>query len=250
MVKFNYLSRREQEIWDLTQDKEILDKELLEQIFPEYLPNKILFNLAKKGFLKRARRDLYYNPLKLSDFNLLALKIRSGYIGLSSALKYYGLLDYEDFTIMVMTTNFQKKRTLPGTKYTLNYIPLKHLFCGYEKKESIYVSSLEKTFFDCFLKPNYVGYTNLTKALYQTKIDWQKFLGFYETANNSICQRTGYILDLMKKTKLKVPVFVLDYLLKRVKSPVKLGKGKSLYNKKWKIEDGMGEKNILSWWYT
>ncbi len=250
MVKFNYLSRREQEIWDLVKDKEILDKELLEQIFPEYLPNKVLFNLAKKGFLKRAQRSLYYNPLKLSDFNLLALKIRSGYIGLSSALKYYGLLDYEDFTITIITKRFQKKRILSGTKYTLNYVPLKDLFKDYEKKENIYVSSLEKTFFDCFLKPKDVGYTDLTKALYRARIDWQKFLSFYETANNSICQRTGYVLDMMKKTHFKVPAFVLDFLQKRVKSPVKLGKGKSTYNPKWKIEDSIGEKNILSWWYT
>ncbi len=72
------------------------------------------------------------------------------------------------------------------------------------------------------------------------------------TKNNSLCQRTGYVLELLKKnTKLNVPSFVFDFLMKNIKGPVKLlpSKGKSKFNKKWKIEDNLGEKNILSWWY-
>ena len=256
MPKKNYLTRQEQELWEYIKNKEIVDNELVSQIFPEMKANKrnkMLHSLYKKGYLKRARKDLYYNPEQLKSFYTLALKIREGYIGLSSALRYYNLIEYEDFTIFVMTRNSQKKIDLKGTQYSIQFIPLKNLFTGFEKKGDIYISSIEKTLFDCFLKPRFIGFTNLTKALYDAKVNWKSFISFFQPAkNNSLCQRAGYILELMKKkAKLKIPAFVFDSLIKKVKNPVKLMpiNAKSTFNKKWKIQDNIGEKNILSWWY-
>ena len=254
MVKKNYLTRGEQEIWEYIQNKGIIDNELVKDIFPE-MPqnkrNKLLHSLCKKGYIKRTRKDTYITG-NLNSFHELALKIRPGYIGLSSALRDYNLLDYEDFTIFVMTKDFQKKMRLKGTKYSLEFVPLGSLFTGYEKNENIIISSIEKTLFDCFLKPQLVGFTNITKALYDAKIDWEKFISFFKmTKNNSLCQRTGYMLEMMKKTKLKVPSFVFEFLQSKVKNPVKLvpSRAKSTFNKKWKIQDSLGEKHILSWWY-
>lgn len=255
MAVKNYLTIEEQIVWEYIQDKEIVDNELVEQIFPEMKPNKrnkILHSLYGKGYLQRAIRGLYYNPENLKSFHQLALRIRVGYLGLSSALRYHNLIDYEDFTIFVMTPNYQKKIDLSGTQYTVQFIPLKSLFTGFEKRDGLYVSTVEKTLFDCFLKPRFIGYTNITKALYDAKIGWHKFIGFYNlTKNSSLCQRTGYILELMEKnTKLKVPRFVFEFLLKKVKNPARLMQlgGKSAFNRKWKIQDSIGEKNILSWW--
>ena len=152
-----------------------------------------------------------------------------------------------------MTKNFRKNISIEGTKYEIQFIPLKGLFTGFGKKDDLYISSIEKTFFDCFLKPRFVGFANITKALYEAKIDWNKFIGFFRlTKNSSLCQRTGYILELMKKNaKFKIPPFVFEFLLKKVKNPVKLMpiKDKSAFNKKWKIQDNLGKENILSWWY-
>lgn len=265
MGKKNYISREEYKLWEYVKDKEIVDIGFIKEIFPDMLSikrDKILHNLYKKGYLQRAKKGLYYNPLLLKNFYKLALTIKEGYIGLSSALRYYNLIEYEDFTIFVITQEFQKKIQLKGTKYEIQYIPLKKLFigtenCGIEKREGIYISSIEKTFFDCFLKPRNIGFSNITKALYETKIDldksidWNKFIGFFKlTNNNALHQRTGYILELMKKDiKLKIPSFVFEFLLKRVKKPVKLipTKGKSIYNNKWKVQDNLGKENILSW---
>jgi len=129
---------------------------------------------------------------------------------------------------------------------------LGRLFNGYEKKEEINVSTVEKTIFDCFLKPRLVGYSNITKATYSSQIDWKKFLRYYrQTKNNALYQRTGYILELMNKEMLHVPDEVFRFLLNRVKKPVKLLslRGKSVYNKKWKVQDNIGRKNMLSWRY-
>ena len=256
MDKNNYLSRGEQGLWRFIEDKGIVDTELVRAIFPDMADNKrnkLLHSLCTKGYLKRSRKGLYYNPNKIESFYELALRISEGYIGLSSALRFHRLLDYEDFTIFVMTQSFQKKFDLKGTQYTAEFIPLHNLFTGYEKHERMYVSSVEKTLFDCLLKPGYVGYANITKAFYSADIDWLKFIDFFKLTENRILhQRTGYILELTKKyTKKNIPNFAFGYLLKKVDKPAKLAavRAKSVFNSKWKIQDNLGEKNILSWWY-
>lgn len=255
MIEKNYLTKEEQKLWEYIKEKEIVDNELVEMIFPE-IPenkrNKLLHSLHKKGHLRKLRRNLYFNPEKTFDFHKLALNVKEGYIGLSSALRRYNLIDYEDFTIFVITKKFKKTMQIEGTQYEVKFVPLKNLFTGFVKIDDIYISTVEKTIFDCLLKPNLVGLSIITKAIYEAEIDWKKFLDYFKlTKNNALCQRTGYILETLKKrTKMKVPLFVFDFLAKRVKNPIKLaGKGKTTFNKKWKVQDSIGEKNIISWWY-
>jgi predicted transcriptional regulator of viral defense system len=254
--KKNYFSPQEQEVWELLQDKELLDHEQLHQVFPEYSPHKIdqlLSHLHKKKYLWRVRKGLYYNPRTITNFYLLALKLKEGYIGLSSALRYHNLLDYEDFIISIITQKFRKSVKLEGTQYVLEFLPLRP-FAGFEKNDNIYVSTPEKTLFDCFLRPNQVGYPVLTQAIYQLRsINWKEFLSYFSSTNNSsLYQRTGYILEMMKKElKLKVPVFVLKFLANKVKTPVKLVSGinNTTFNPKWKVQDNLGKERILSWRY-
>jgi len=255
MNKKNYISRGEAEIWQYISDKEIIDAMLVRDIFPEIAEsriNKALSSLCRKGYIRRARRGLYYNPLLLKSPYSLALMLHEGYIGLSSALREYNLTEYEDFTIFIITKSFRKKVMLKGTKYEAIFLPLGKLFTGFKKKGEFYISSIEKTLFDCFLKPAHIGYSNLTKAVYDAKIDWNNFISFFRlTSNSSLCQRTGYVLEMMKKeTGLKIPSFVFEYMLQKVKNPVRLTsvKGKSKFNKKWKVQDNIGKQNILSWW--
>ena len=213
MYKKNYLSRGEQELWEQIHEKDIIDTELVQSIFPE-MPaskrNKLLHNLYSKGYLQRARKDLYYNPQNLKDIYKLAFRIKEGYLGLASALKYHGLIDYEDFTIFIITKSFQKRIPIKGTKYEIEFIPFHAHFDGFVKKEEYYISTVEKTLFDCFLKPKEIGFQNITKAVYEAKINWKEFLNFFKLSENkSLHQRTGYILEMLKKeTKLEVNYFI------------------------------------------
>ena len=258
MVIKNYLTKEEQKVWEYLKEKEIVDNELVNQIFPEInrnKRNKIIHNLYKKGYIQRARKDLYYNPELLDSFYTLASEFKKGYVGLNSALRYHNLIRHEDFTIFIITQGFQKKIELNGTRYAIQFVPLHNNFTGFIKRDRTYISTVERTLFDCMIKPQFVGFSNITKAFYEAsinkKINWQEFIKYFKlTKNNSLCQRTGYILDLLKKYKrIKIPVFIFDYLLKRIKNPVKLIpiKIKSKFNKKWKIQDNLGEENIISW---
>ncbi|MDI6737569.1 MAG: hypothetical protein QME12_03565 [Nanoarchaeota archaeon] len=255
MNKKDYISRGEAEIWQYISDKEIITQELVNGIFPEIAKsriNKALSSLCRKGYIQRARRGLYYNPLLLESPYKLALMLHEGYIGLTSALREYNLIEYEDFTIFVITKAYRKNIQLKGTKYEVIFLPLGKLFTGFEKKGNFYISSVEKTLFDCFLKPRQIGYSNIAKTVYDAKIGWNKFISFFKLASNSsLCQRTGYILEMLKKeARIKIPSFVFEFLLQKVKNPVRLtsSNGKSKFNKRWKVQDNIGKENILSWW--
>ncbi len=222
-----YLSKKEQEIWEYISDKEVIDNETLKMIFPDLSQsyrNKILHSLYKKGYIKRATRDVYYN--NPTNFYKLALMIYPGYIGLTSALKQYGLIEYEDFTIFIITKN--KYKTINLKNYTLKYIPIRYYY-GYIKKDDLIISSLEKTFFDCFLRIKYLNYSILTKALYDAKnIDWKEFLKFFEHAPAAMKQRAGNVLRILKnETDFKLPQYVL---------------------KKLPVKGYTFNKEILSWW--
>lgn len=252
MSKNYYLTYEEQRIWEFISNKEIVDKELVSLIFPEMSGNKInklLHNLYSKGYLKRAKRNIYYTK-NLSDFHKLALRINEGYIGLFSALKVYGLIDYEDFTIFVMTR--AKREEIDLGEHTIRYMPLKEKYGGHILRDGIRVSTLEKTFYDCFLKIRYSNLNVLTKAIYQSDdINWKTFTGLLKNENQSIQQKAGYVLDLLdKETDFNIPSYVLKTFQAGIRYPVRLGpKKETRFIGDWKIQTSLAKEQILSWWY-
>jgi predicted transcriptional regulator of viral defense system len=255
MLEKNYLTPNEQRLWEYIKDKDIVDSELAGQIFPdmgEAWRDKALHGLHKKGCLKRAKKGLYFNPERLEDPYGIALRIREGYIGLGSALSFYKLSGYEGFGVSVMTRGFRKNTPLEGTGYTIEFIPLGKLFTGFSRQGGIYVSSVEKTLFDCFLKPAKVGFSNIAWAVCEAEPDWRGFLGFFKlTDNKALRQRAGYILRLVQTEAGKdIPEYVFRELQKGVDSPARLfGPGAGRYDREWKIQDNLGKERILPWIY-
>lgn len=247
MANNNYLTRDEQKAWEYIKDKDTITNETLGLIYPEFSGkkrNKLLYSLYKKGYIKRAMRDLYYT---VGDYHKLALRIKHGYIGLTSALRIHNLLDYEDFTIFVFTRD--KYKELEVDNYLIKYIPTRYFF-GYTEMDDLLVSTKEKTIFDCFLRIKYLNYSILTKAIYSSDINWKNFLKIFNSAPIGTRQKAGYVLELMKKeTGFRVPRYVLTELKKGIVNPVKLGYGKnSVFSREWLVQDTLG-KDIISWWY-
>ncbi len=253
MGKNNYLTADEQKLWNVLNNKGIIGTELAGQVFPELSENrkvKLLNSLCSKGYIKRAKKGVYYNPERTGSFYKLALRLHKGYIGLHSALKIHGLTEYEDFTIIILTRDRYMKVRLGD--YTLKYMPIRP-YNGIVERDGIMVSTLEKTFFDCFIRIRHVGYSILTKAIHDAgRIKWGEFLESFSGAPDAAAQKAGYVLEMLKKeTGCRIPSYVFRELLQHVKHPVKLehNSRKSSYDSRWKVQDNIGEKRILSWWY-
>jgi len=261
MMKNYYLSRTEQELMSILKSADVLTIQEIKELFPELsedMIKKVLSSLVKKGYLYRLKRGLYLvneepgKPLIKNPYQT-ALMLFPGYIAFSSALRLYGLIEYEPFTIFVATPRKSGEKEIG--EYTIKAIALGEKATGMILKNGIYTSTLAKTFFDCFYKPQYCGgYSEVTKALYEAeKIDWDEFLSYFKRfASDSLCQRTGYILELVKNLGVDVPEGVIEYFRGRVRVWTKLvptlpSRGRGV--REWKLIDNLRKERILGWAY-
>lgn len=260
-----YLTRCEQEIFTpLTRSNTwIITNEQLKNIYYEKESNKInkvISSLIKKGYLFKLMRGKYLiqeipsgRPL-IKDPHRLGLALFQGYLAFSTALRIYDLLDYESFTIFVATPKISKTKEFG--EYLFKAVALGERACGITNHRNYYVSTLEKTIYDCFYKPQFAGgYAELTKIIYRIKnLNWQALNQYIERfSSNSMAQKIGYILDLLKtETNKEIPQKVLRALESRVKTKTKLlslERSRGEYSSKWQVLDNLGKEKILSWWY-
>jgi predicted transcriptional regulator of viral defense system len=261
MDKNIYLRKQEQMVFNAISALDIVNSKELEEEFPLLSAaqlNKIFSQLSAKGYLHRLKKGMYLVQETPSKFPYIknpykvGLALFKGYVGFSSALRVYHLLDYAPFTIFVVTVNKSREREVG--EYTFKAVSMGERAVGVTFHEGIYISTVAKTFFDCFYKPHYCGgYSAITKALYDAEaLNWDEFLSYFdEFASASLCQRTGYILELIREETGKT-ILGLEKLSGRVKNNTKLvpsGKAGGKYIKGWKVLDNLGKENILSWWY-
>jgi predicted transcriptional regulator of viral defense system len=261
MEENNYLARREQLIFEIIKETDIISIKDIEDMFSEISQNmryKILSSLNSKGYLYRLEKGLYLvqktpskEPIIEKPYQL-ALSLFKGYIAFSSALRLYNIIEYEPFTFFVVTPN-RSKRLIIGN-YEIRAVSMRVRAEGITLYNGIYVSNLEKTIFDCFYKPQYSGgYETITRALAtDMKLNWKNVLYYFKKySSDSLCQRTGYILDLMKQEiDLDIPDYCIHYFRNRIKSKTKLiptAPSKGKYSSKWKLLDNLGKNTILGW---
>jgi len=228
---------------------------------PEYI-HVLLQRLKEKGWITRAGRGIYLRlpasaaingKVYLEDPFAVALKLFPGYLAFQSALKVHALSEYQSFTVFVATE--QKSRTVKLVdQYEVKALALKKRFTGYEHKDDYTVSTVAKTFFDCFFHPQYAGgLSEVLKSLQSCEaMDWNEFLSHCKRfGSDSFCQKVGYLLSLMEKeTGLKVPSSVIRYLRSRTNTKTRLVprlKGGQLV-KEWLVVDNVGKDKLLSWW--
>jgi predicted transcriptional regulator of viral defense system len=189
----------------------------------------------------------------ITDPLAIGSRIFSGYLGFSSALRLYDLLDYEPFTVFVVSA--KRSISIQVGEYSFRCVYMGEKAVGQTLYKGLYVSTKAKTFFDCFLKPQYAGgYSNIAQALYLNKeIDWEEFRKYFEAyASSSLMQRTGYVLELLKdETGKKVPEKVISFLGSNIGDKTRLvpdTKAKGSYVASWKLTDNEGKEKIMSWW--
>ena len=259
MQKKIYLTKEEQIIISTIQTTEIIDHSHLKELFPTYSPqkiNKLCHTLLSKGYLYPLKRGVYLineipssqpvikNPFRIAPY------LNKGYLGFSSALRLYDLLDYEPFTIFTVTPQKSNETTIGN--YLFKTIAMGTKATGATFHKDVYVSTIEKTIFDCFYKPQYAGgYQTLTKALIQLKnLNWNQLLSYFnDFATDALFQRTGYLLDFLSQEHLlRPPKHILKECKNHVKTTTKLLTTKpsqGTYSKQWKLIDNIGKGTII-----
>src|SRR3989338_7381427 len=120
MNKEYYLSKSEQIVYELVKYKpnEAISNSEIKALFPKYSGakvNKICSSLIKKGYLFKLSKGNYLvqeshgKNAQLASPYKIAMSLYKGYIGFSSALNIYGLIEYEPFTIYVVTRAKSRK---------------------------------------------------------------------------------------------------------------------------------------------
>lgn len=214
-------------------------------------------SVGKGVFLRLPASSAIDGRAYLEDPFEVALKLfpENAYLAFLSALKIHNLSEYEPFTIFVATKS--KSETLELLEqYEVKAVRFGRRFTGYERKDRYTVSTIAKTFFDCFYHPQYAGgYSELLKSLHSCEDPgWKEFRSYLERfGSSSLCQKIGYLLSLLSNTGYAVPENLMDYLKSRVKTKTKLDyhirKGGKLV-KEWRVSDNIGRRRLLEWWYS
>ncbi len=263
MLKLNKksLSALEQQIYFLSQGAKnnIITYDTIRswRLADENVINVILSRMCKKGWLTRLKKGVYllsgYGK-GIVDIFYTAQFVYSGYLAFSTALYLHKLIDEMPFTIYIATKGISASKHFG--EYNIKAVSLGKRATGMQLIGDYWISTIPKTLYDCFHFPEYGGgYSRILKSVHSSKMNekqWDEFINYVKKFDSDAsCQKIGYLLDLLKKTNVDIPSFVLSYLQKRVRSVVSIGKrkAKGKFNKKWKIIDHIGEQTLLSWWY-
>ncbi len=225
----------------------------------------LLGRLEEKGWITSVGKGVYLRlpassavdgKTYLEDPFEVALKLypKNAYLAFLSALKVHGLSEYEPFTIFVATEARSETLSLLE-QYEVKAVKFGRRFTGYEKKNGYTVSTVPKTFFDCFYRPRYAGgYPEVLKSLHSCEnLGWREFLSYLKRfGSSSFCQKVGYMLSLLESAEYTVPEHVVDYLKSRVKTKTRLdtriSRGGKLV-REWLVIDNIGKQRLLEWWY-
>jgi predicted transcriptional regulator of viral defense system len=247
-MKYYTTTPTEQMLLDASETSSILNFHDLAALLPELGNQRVaraLSSLTRKGILWRLRRGLYlkreppHGPV-IDNPERLALEVYPGYIGFSTALAHWGLLEYEPFTIFVVT-DARSGETEVGA-YLLKAVSMGGRARGMVFDSGVYVSGLEKTIFDCIYKPLHAGgYPGLVRAISEADPDWNRLHRWFESlASPSLRQRAAFVLS---KTP-NAPSGLCRKLAKGGVDKVWLdpsGPRSGKYDPKWRVMDNVGD---------
>ncbi len=254
-----YLTPSEQIIMKRLSGAKAIDKAQIKDLLHDMNGSTIdnsLKSLVKKGALIRIKRGLYIpnekGGMDLNDLLRISTMVYGGYVAFSTALKIHGLLDYEPFRIFVSTPKRSVSKYIG--EFELRFVAMGNRCRGQTNINGVWVSDLEKTFFDCFFRPDLAGgYQNISKALILVQnIDWMRFSTYLDGFGTTpMKQRVGYIVSrtLIERTTEEVEEF-LNRLREYVSVPTRLVPSGPLTGKMdstWKVQDNLGKNVWMEW---
>jgi predicted transcriptional regulator of viral defense system len=241
------LSPVEQMLLDVAVDMEpIFTRDLIDSVpdIGSQVVRNSLSSLARKGRLARVKRGVYIRsdgpgrPVIQEPFRL-ALAMFPGYIAFGSALVHWGLVEYESFTVFIGTRSRSGSRELG--EYTFKAVSMGRRAQGMVFEGGFYVSTVEKTLFDCLYKPHHAGgYPLVARAISETEPDWEEVGRWFELLGTpSLRRRAGYVLSIAGNA----PRWLLKDLRGEGGSRIWLdptGPRRGRYVHEWRLNDNVG----------
>jgi predicted transcriptional regulator of viral defense system len=238
----NYMTKQEQRIYSqIEEHKEIFTIEDILKII-EIKKNNLrvlLHNLEKKNYILRISKGNYIIEKRFLEKPYYYASKKFGIIAYISALKIYGLLDYEPNIIYLIEG---KSKEIKIKEYTIKIIQTKYKF-GIIRYKNMLITDMERTFLDLLMNPTKFDFNILIKGFIEYDFDFKKMLIYLKQINlSSIYQKTGFILEnLYKKKGKKLPETFVNNLKKKIKNNIKMIPINTnyKYDKKWKIMDNV-----------
>ena len=199
------------------------------EVVKDFLSNQI-----KKNRIYRLKKN-YYSFIKIMNKFQIANIYSNSYIGLNSALEFYGTTTQRYNNLELISKKSAREQTINDIKIQKHKVQEK-LFFGYEREivENIdfFVSNIEKTIIDCVYFSNKVYLSETREFIRQKKeqIDLTKLSKYLKQINSKVLnKRIGYLLELegieLKNLKINNKYEKLNNKIKN----------KGTKNKKWKL---------------
>jgi predicted transcriptional regulator of viral defense system len=160
-----------------------------------------LTRLVKQGKIFRIKANFYSLKKTENKFQLQKL-YPDTYIGLHSALEFYGTTTQRFNNLDLVTKKTLKKQNIENTDIDFHKVK-KELFTGYKKirinNTEVFISNIEKTIIDCTYFSSKVYLTEIHDFIRKNKnsINTELILIYLNKINSStLNKRVGYLLEL------------------------------------------------------
>lgn len=227
--------------------------------------HRLLHTLVKRRWLQRVEKGKYLIlPFEAGregewtehEFIIASYLIEPYYIGLRSALNYYGYTEQVSRTVFVVSTRRKMKPELNISGVTYRFV------CMSERKffgdtevildgHPIKISEREKTIVDCLDRLEYSGgISEVAKALSygRDEFDLAK-MAYYavKNGNKAVIKRLGYILELLNFEAAEA----MDMLRRNLSSGYSpldtMGDNEGRHLERWKLLINIPQSEISQW---
>lgn len=167
-------------------------KEVVKTTLSRLVKQKKIFRLKKK----------YYSLKRIENKFQLQKLYSETYIGLHSALEYYGSTTQRFNNLDLISKKLLKKQNVENTEIHFHKVK-QGLFFGYEKiqinNSEVFISNIEKTIIDCIYFSSKVYLTDIDDFIKMNKeiINIELIGAYLRKIDSSVMyKRVGYLLEL------------------------------------------------------
>lgn len=156
--------------------------------------------LEKQQKIYRIKKG-HYSLNKIENKFLLQKAFKETYIGLHSALEYYGSTTQRFTNLDLITKKLKHNQKVQDTEIDFHKVK-EELFFGYKKihinNTEVFISNIEKTLIDCIYFSNKLYLTEIQEFIrkYKEEINKEVLMTYLEKINSStLNKRLGYLLE-------------------------------------------------------